>query len=167
MSDAIEKYLKAKRSGAYQHPESKKIYDEGPVGQPPGPTDGKTKVPVKTIGSILLALALFGSSGLMINELFNQQPISQTKQDFDLDDIIRVIDDGDDVAEITPSVTNYVGEQTVALAKIAAWERMTREVVRQYFERPIAPGYKRTLCITLDGQKHCRARSGGIDSILE
>jgi len=163
MSGSIETYLNAKRSGAYQHPDQKKVFEEGPA------YGAKEKLPIgdqlpkkSILWTLLLMLMASGSTYYAFNPQEAKEAIDSR--------IESPIFSGDEVEQIEVvekdqiPKNDYRVQQDLAFEKLRAWERLTQDIVDKFFATPVQPGYKRTLCISMNGEKHCRTRKAPIQS---
>ena len=179
MAGANEEYMKARRSGAYTHPEQKKVFEEGPVisetifDKPPSPL-GKSPSVVpdfdwKKWGLIAIGVFL----AVTAYRWYAEQPKELTEAKDKIEEMIEVLPDkvGDLFTETRdikveetplpqPKYDAIRARQDLAFEKLKAWERLTERTINKFYSVPIQPGYKRTLCISVDGDRNCRTIKG-------
>lgn len=188
MNRSIEKYMRARRSGAYVHPESKKIFDEGPV--KPKTIREMEDIAHKIVKIkkeqefkwnwkriIWIVIILLGL--LTAYRWYKDQPekVAEVKESivsqFENNDFFtktKEIKVDREPVEVAPQPKpeiryienpSYVLQQKLAFEKLRAWERVTKEVVKRFFGTPVQSGYKRSLCISVDGNTKCKTVSSG------
>ena len=187
MAGANEEYMKAKRSGRYyEHPDQKKIFDEGPPLPEIKEKPFWKKWDWKKIGLWILigfialtAFRWFNAPQKERDEVKEAIGIGEFIGNDQIEDKIEIVEDGTNVQppkivekpkviikEVIKKVyvkdPQWKQDQALAFAKIKAWERITKKVVEEFFATPVQNGYKRTLCISLDGERHCRTISGSV-----
>jgi len=163
MNGSIDEYMKARRSGGYIHPESKKIYEEEKIPLDLDPNDPWApakpfKLNWKKTGIILLILMLIFIGWKKAKD--NPEIIEQVKNTIteQIEDVNLFTTTKEILVESSP-IPQYADAQLVALEKIKAWERITAAAIEKFYATPVQSGYKRTLCIVVDGDTSCRSVS--------
>jgi hypothetical protein len=154
----IDRYAEEIRSGGNSYTSTKRpemhpdsLFNEK-VEEP-----SKKKVSISIISSVLL----FILSALMVYSAFNVDKIMHdpvTSEDLEREFVadIGVPEDIEDVGIELKSEPQYVKEQSAALERVRAWERLTRRLIDKFFSEPIPSGHMRKLCITTGSKTNCR-----------
>jgi hypothetical protein len=162
VSDAVDKWNEWKHSGRYINPVTEENMPLPEVDGPaepvaPSPVDPRWKRsisdPIKSsIGSYLfLALVLFGF-GYILWKVIDQEPRGVAP--------VLLTEEIAEEGDLEP----WSAVQRLALEEIAAWERVSRKAIDDFFAFPVQPGRKLTLCIGRYGQseRDCHVRSNPI-----
>lgn len=164
---SFEEYEKAVRSGAwkptktepehkpYQHPDSVFAGDKVPPLSPSPQKGSSWKSKAGLIAALLAALG----SGYLINQDDPRQFVEKELSEIHLPDFM--IADAEplktqviEVEKIVYRDNPYKAEQSAALEKIRAWERLTLEVIKGH-NRALDSGHKSRICITLGDPQKC------------
>lgn len=178
MSGSIDKYQNARRSGRYTHPRQEEIFKEGPVfsknpwGESPSAikeTNWKKWVMIALSVLVLITAYRWFTQPKELQKLTEQA--EQVR-----DDVVQAIDDMDLFtgskeikleARPVAEVPQYVKEQELAFEKLRAWERLTKQAIDRFYDTPVQDGFKRTLCIAVDGSQDCKSRSGSVENRIK